>query len=121
MRYGTRLASSICLATILAFCLCAWLYVTTQFVPSAHANQIKNSGSVSSSPSSGPVGATISVSGSGWSEPDGEQVSLGYMIESFYSIVSNAQASSFKNGAFSGSLQLPNGTPPGTYSICATF
>jgi len=67
------------------------------------------------------VGATISVSGSGWSEPDGEQVSLGYMIESFCSIVSNAQASSFKNGAFSGSLQLPNGTPPGTYSICATF
>jgi hypothetical protein len=61
------------------------------------------------------------VSGSGWPEPDGEQVSLGYMIESFCSIVPDAQASPFKNGSFSGWLHLPNGSPPGIYSICATF
>jgi hypothetical protein len=78
-------------------------------------------GSVNSCPASGPVGATISVSSSGWSEPDGEQVSLGYMIASYCSIVSDAQTSTFKSGSFSGWLHLPNGTPLGTYSICATF
>jgi hypothetical protein len=73
------------------------------------------------SPSSGPVGAKISVSGSNWSEPDGEQVLLGYMIATSCSIVTDAQTGTFKSGAFSGWLRLPNGTPLGTYSICASF
>jgi len=67
------------------------------------------------------VGATISISGAGWPESDGEQVSLGYMIASYCSIVPDAQTSTFKNGSFSGWLHLPNGTPLGSYSICATF
>jgi len=91
------------------------------FVTPVYAAQKMLTGSVSSSPTSGPVGATISVSGSGWSEPDGEQVSFGYMIASNCSLVSGAQAGIFKNGSFSGSFRFPNGTPAGTYSICAEF
>ena len=43
------------------------------------------------------------------------------MIAAFCSTVPDSQASTFKSGSFSGSLHLPNGTPLGTYSICATF
>ncbi len=121
MRCGTRFANSICIAAIFAFCLYTLFSFTKLLVPLAHAKQNRITGSVSSSPSSGPVGATISVSGSGWKEPDGEQVSLGYMIESYCSTDSGAQASSFQNGSFSGSFRLPDGTPMGTYLICATF
>ena len=118
MKYGARLASSVCLATILVFCLSVLFYSRTRFVTPVHAEKEFMTGSVSSSPSSGPVGATISVSGSGWDEPDGEQVSLGYLIASN---CTNTQASTFNSGSFSGWLQLPNGTPLGTYQICATF
>ncbi len=121
MKYGARLASSVCLATILVFCLSVLFYSRTRFVTPVHAEKEFITGSVSSSPSSGPVGATISVSGSGWAEPDGEQVSLGYMIASTCTIVPNAQSGTFNSGSFSGWLQLPNGTPLGTYQICATF
>ncbi len=121
MKYGARLVSSVCLATSVVFCFTVMFYSTVHFVTPVHAQRVSTTGSISSSPSSGPVGATISVSGSGWSEPDGEQVSLGYMIATYCTIVSDAQASIFKRGAFSGSLHLPNGTPLGTYSICATF
>src|SRR5215471_17534301 len=121
MKYHARLASSICLVTSVMFCLSVLSYATTRFVTPVHAERESITESISSSPSSGPVGTTISVRGSGWPEPEGEQVSLGYMIESFCSIVPDAQASPFKNGSFSGWLHLPNGSPPGTYSICATF
>jgi hypothetical protein len=121
MKYGARLASSFCLATIMVFCLSDLFYSTTRFVTLVHAEKEHMTGSVSSSPSSGPVEAIISVSGSGWDEPDGEQVSLGYINSSNCAIVTNEQASTFNSGSFSGWLQLPNGTPLGTYSICATF
>ena len=121
MKYGVRLVSSVCLVTSVVFCLSVVFYSTARIVTPVHAQRESITGSVSSSPSSGPVGATISVSGSGWSEPDGEQVTLGYMIASYCTIVSDAQASTFKSGSFSGWLRLPNGTPLGSYSICATF
>jgi len=121
MKYGAKLVSSVCLATSVVFCFSVMFYSTVHFVTPVHAQRVSTTGSISSSPSSGPVGATISVNGSGWSEPDGEQISLGYMIESYCSIVPNEQASTFKSGSFSGSLHLPNGTPLGFYSICATF
>ncbi|HYX48598.1 MAG TPA: hypothetical protein VE843_02560 [Ktedonobacteraceae bacterium] len=121
MKYSTKLANSICIATCVMSCLAVLFYSTTHVVTTAHAEQVSITGSVSSSPTAGPVSALISVSGSGWSEPDGEQVSLGYMIASNCLTVSDAQASTFKNGSFSGSLHLPNGTPLGTYSICANF
>ncbi len=121
MKHGARLASGVCLATSVVFCLSVLFYSTTRFAAPVHAARESITGIVSSSPSSGPVGATISISGSGWPESDGEQVSLGYMIASYCSIVADAQTSTFKNGSFSGWLHLPNGTPPGSYSICATF
>src|SRR5689334_12507536 len=108
MRYGTRLASGICLAIIFVFCLSVVFCLAQQFGTPVYAAQKMLAGSVSSSPSSGPVGAIISVSGSGWSEPDGEQVSFGYMIASNCSLVSGAQAGIFKNGSFSGSFRFPN-------------
>jgi hypothetical protein len=123
MKYGARLASSVCLATILVIGLSVLFYSRTRFVTPVHAEKEFITGSVSSSPSSGPVGATISVSGSGWAEPDDVKVSLGYMDinATNCSIATNAQASTFNSGSFSGWLQLPNGTPLGTYQICATF
>ena len=121
MKYSARLLSSICLTTSVVFCLAALFYSTPHFVTRVHAERALTSGNVSSSPTSGPVGATISVSGSGWPEPDGEQVSLGYMMAAFCSTVPDSQASAFKSGSFSGTLHLPSGTPLGTYSICANF
>ena len=121
MKYSARLMSSICVTASVVFCLAALFYSTTHFVTRVHAERALATGNVSSSPTSGPVGATISVSGSGWPEPDGEQVSLGYMMAAFCSTVPDSQASTFKSGAFSGTLHLPNGTPLGTYSICANF
>jgi len=121
MKHGARLASGVCLATSVVFCLSVLFYSTTRFAAPVHAARESITGIVSSSPSSGPVGATISISGSSWPESDGEQVSLGYMIASYCSIVADAQTSTFKNGSFSGWLHLPNGTPLGSYSICATF
>ena len=122
MKYGAKLVSSVCLAASVVFCFSVLFYATLHYVTPVHAQPVSTTGSISSSPSSGPVRATISVSGSGWSDkPDGEKISLGYMIKSFCSIVPNEQASTFKSGSFSGSLQLPNGTPLGIYSICAIF
>jgi type II secretory pathway pseudopilin PulG len=121
MKYRARLFSSVCVTISATLCLAALFYSTTHVVTRAHAEQASTTESVSSSPSSGPVGATISVSGSGWPEPVGEQVTLGYMIAAFCSTVPNSQASTFKSGSFSGSLHLPNGTPLGTYQICANF
>lgn len=121
MKYGAKLANSVCLATSVVFCFSVLFYSTKHFVTAAHGERASITGSVSSSPVSGPAGAKISVSGSSWSEPDGEQVFLGYMIASSCFIVSNAQTGTFKSGSFSGWLRLPTGTSPGTYSICATF
>jgi hypothetical protein len=121
MKYGARIASSACLATTIVFSLSVLFYSTTRDVTPVHAEKEFITGSVSSSPTSGPVGAMISISGSGWPDPDGEQVSFGYMIGSYCSIVPEAQTGTFNSGSFSGSLQLPNGTPLGTYQICATF
>ena len=115
MKHGTRLASSVCLATSAVLCL------TTLFYSSAHATRVTITGSVVSSPSSGPVGAIIAISGLGLPDPDGEQVSFGYMIASYCSIVPDSQASTLHDGSFSGWLRWPNGTPLDTYTVCATF
>lgn len=115
MKHGTRLASVVCLATSMVLC------ATTLFYSSAHAARETITGSVVSSPSSGPVGATIAISGSGLSDPDGEQVTFGYMIASYCSTVPDSQAGTLHGGSFSGWLRWPSGTPLGTYTICATF
>jgi hypothetical protein len=121
MKHGARLAGSVCLATCMVFCLTVLCYSTARDVSSAQAARKPVTRSVSSSPSSGPSGAIISISGSDWPDPDGEQVNFGYLIASDCSIVPDYQSSTLQNGSFSGWLRWPNGTPLGVYSICATF
>lgn len=121
MKHGTRLASSVCLAASVALCLTISFYSSAHALSPAHPTRETATGSVVSSPSSGPVGAIIAISGSGWPDPDGEQVSFGYMIASYCSIVPDSQASTLHGGSFSGWIRWPNGTPLSTYSVCATF
>ena len=111
MKYRARLISCACVPICVLLCLAALFYSTAHVITQVHAERASTTGSMSSSPTSGSVNATISVSGSGWPEPDGEQVSLGYMIAAFCSTVPDSQASTFKSGSFSGSLRLPGGTP----------
>jgi hypothetical protein len=67
------------------------------------------------------VGAIIAISGSGLPGPDGEQVSFGYMIATYCYIVPDSQTGTLQSGSFSGWFRWPNGTPLGTYMVCATF
>ena len=120
MKHVTRLASA-CLAASLALCLTTVFYSPARALSPAHLTRVTEPESVVSSPSSGPVGAIIAISGSGWSDPDGEQVSFGYMIASYCSIVPDSQAGTFDGGSFSGWLRWPGGTPLGSYTVCATF
>lgn len=121
MKYVAKLACSVCIATCMVFCLILIICSTTTFVASAHAANETASGSIKSSPSSGPVGTIIAVNGSGWPDPNEEQVTLGYMIAANCLAVSDSQVGTFHSGSFSGWLSLPHGTPLGTYSICAMF
>jgi hypothetical protein len=124
MKRGVRLESSFCLAVSVVLCLTTLFYTAVHVSSPAHAIQETVTGSVSSSPSSGPVGATITVSGSGWPEPDGEQVSFGYIIAAYNCGIvsgSGSQAGTFHGGSFNGWFVWPNGIALGTYSICATF
>lgn len=120
MKHGARLAGSICLAASTVVCLAAFFYAAYVVSP-AHAIRGVVTGSIESSPSSGPIGATIAVSGSGWSNEDGEQFSLGYMTGSNCSIVADSQVGTIQNGSFSGWFSWPQGTLLGTYTVCATL
>jgi hypothetical protein len=121
MKHGSRLANSICLATGVILCLAIWFYASTHAISPAHAASKNISGSVVSSPSAGPVGAIIAISGSDLPGPDEEQVSFGYMIETYCYIVPDFQAGTLHSGSFSGWLRWPNGTTLGTYTVCAKF
>ncbi|WP_238321126.1 hypothetical protein [Thermogemmatispora carboxidivorans] len=101
--------------------LVAWLLAMGSSGP-AHAASW-DSGTLSSSPSSGPAGTVITVSGSGWTQlSDGTQVSLGYSQQDCllgYTPASNSQPGTVEGGSFSGWLVLPGSLAPGTYKICA--
>lgn len=113
----------------LAFCfaavgiLCVTIYSHAS-VPQVRASS-SDTGALSSSPSSGPTGTTISVSGSGWSQPDGTPVSFGYSDQASncktVTHVADSLSGSFNAGSFSGWLRWPLGTALGTYTVCATF
>src|SRR5690349_1668279 len=106
---------------VVALCVAALSFLA--FHPAPHASAASLSmmitGTIASSPSSGPVGTTISVSGSGWHEADGTPVSFGYEVGSGCSIVSDSQNGSLSGGSFSGWFRWPPGTPLDTYSVCA--
>ena len=72
------------------------------------------------SPTQGPVGAVISVSGNGVLLTDGTQVSLGYTTNfQTCNLVSGGQSGVVQNSAFSGWFRWPDGTAVGTYGVCA--
>lgn len=121
MKHGARLTSGICLAVSVMLCLAASLYITARFVSPADAKRGRIVGSVESSPSSGPVGAIITVSGAGWSEADGTQVSFGYMIADNCSIVADSQVGTLSGGSFSGWFRWPVGTALAMYTVCAVI
>lgn len=78
-------------------------------------------GSISSSPSAGPVGTVITVSGSGWGGTNGTPVSFGYEGNSGCILVSDSQNGSLNNGSFSGWFRWPSGTSLDTFHVCAMF
>ena len=118
MKHGARLPSRVCLVASVVLCLAAFFYTALVISP-AHAIRAAVTGSIQSSPSSGPVGATITVSGSGWTGEDGTQISFGYMTGSKCSNVANSQVGTIQSGSFSGWFSWPQGTPLGTYTVCA--
>ncbi len=73
-----------------------------------------------SSPSQGPVGAVIAVTGSGVNFPDGTQINFGYM-PTFPNCTgaSDSQPGIVHGGAFSGWFRWPAGTGTGTFQLCA--
>ena len=119
MKHGARFTSSILIASSMMLCLVTPLYAATRSISSTHA--ARDTGSVVSSPSSGPVGAIIAVSGSGWAVPDGVSVSFGYMIASNCSIVWDSQTGTTSGGSFSGWFRWPQGTSLNTFTVCATI
>ena len=116
MKHGARLASSTCLVASMVLCLAAFFY-TAHVISPAHAIRAAVTGSIASSPSSGPVGAIITVSGSGWSSEEGTQISFGCMTGSKCSSRADALVGTIQGGSFSGWFSWPQGTPMGTYTV----
>src|SRR3984893_8496619 len=85
----------------------------------ASASFVVIRGTISSSPSSGPAGTVIAVSGSGWARANGTPVSFGYEVNSSCSLVSDSQSGSLSNGSFSGWFRWPSGTALNTFRVCA--
>lgn len=108
-------------ALLLIGLLAIWLLAMGSAGPALAAS--RDGGTLSSSPSSGPAGTVITVSGSGWTQlSDGSQVALGYSQQDCllgYTPASNSQPGTVEGGSFSGWLVLPGNLAPGTYKICA--
>ena len=110
---------------VVAFCAAALTFLMFHAAPRATASGLSAmiTGTISSSPSTGPVGTTISVSGSGWGGTDGTPVTFGYEVNSggntVCQIVSDAQNGSLNGGSFSGWFRWPTGTALNTFSVCA--
>jgi hypothetical protein len=119
MKHGARFTRVVLIVASIMSCLAVLLFIAIHFILPAHASRATVSASAESSPSSGPVGTTITVSGSGWTEPDGTQVSFGYMTDSSCLTVTDSQTGTLTGGNFSGWFHWPQGTPLGTYTVCA--
>src|SRR6266699_266206 len=119
MKLGARFTRVVLIVASIMSCLAVLLFSALHFILPAHASSAIVKASVTSSPSSGPVGTTITVSGSGCTEPDGTQVSFGYMTNSSFLTVTDSQTGTLTGGNFSGWFHWPQGTPLGTYPVCA--
>ena len=103
---------------IVMLCLAALFFTAFR----SHVFAVSNSGtgSATSGPTSGPVGTTITVNGTGWSEADGKQASFGYMSNSNCSTVADSQTGTLQGGKFNGWFRWSQRTPLGTYTVCVT-
>src|SRR5579862_4559127 len=106
---------------VVTLCVAAMSFLTFYSIPRANATGLSRimTGTISSSPSTGPAGTTIRVSGSGWGGTDGTPVSFGYVVNSACSIVGDSQNGSLNNGSFSGWFRWPSGTALNTFRVCA--
>jgi hypothetical protein len=107
---------------VVTLCFAALSFIAFHSTPRAYAASSSFrmiTGSISSSPSTGPAGTTIAVSGSGWGGADGTPVSFGYEVYSGCQTVSDAQDSSLSSGSFSGWFRWPSGTALNTFRVCA--
>ncbi|MDQ2717594.1 MAG: hypothetical protein M3Z08_22095 [Chloroflexota bacterium] len=123
------LATIRCAHIVLVTGALLWLVAITALSGAlpAHAAPRLSPGTVMSSPTSGPVGTLITVSGSNWQVvPDGTAVTFGYSPNADCSgaaTVAGTQQSTVQGGGFSGGFRWPMGagTPATTYTVCAQF
>jgi hypothetical protein len=110
---------------VVTLCVATLSFLAFHSTPRANATGLSGmiTGTISSSPYSGPAGTTISVSGSGWGGTDGTPVSFGYEVNTGNNIscqiVSDSQNGTLNNGSFSGWFRWPSGTALNTFRVCA--
>lgn len=76
---------------------------------------------ITSSPSQGPAGAVIVVTGSRLTSPDGTQIDLGYSTNFSNCVAATeTQPGIVQNGAFSGWFRWPASTGTGDFEVCAS-
>jgi len=101
--------------------LMAVLFFLAFSPPAFAASHFPVARNVTSSPSQGPVGAVIVVSGSRMTSPDGTQIDLGYSTDfSSCTAAMDTQPGIVQNGAFSGWFRWPASTGTGTFEVCAS-
>jgi len=79
---------------------------------------------LTSSPTQGPVGAVIAVTGSNVNQsyPNGTQVQLGYTTDFFTcNAVADSQPGVIQNHSFSGWFRWPASTGTGSFGVCASI
>lgn len=89
--------------------------------PAFAASLISAKNTFTVSPTQGPVGAVITVNGSGVFFSDGTQVKLGYTVDDrTCNLVSGGQSGVVSGSAFSGWFRWPTSTGTGTFGVCAS-
>ncbi len=115
-RHGWR---CVLLAGLLIFLLTPLFFVSLPPVAAASLVFAKNAFTVS--PTQGPVGAVIVVSGTGLLIADGTRVDLGYTTDDqTCNIVGGGRTGTAQDGAFRGWFRWPASTGTGTFGVCAT-
>ena len=114
-RYAWRL---VCVVGVFLPLLAA-LFFFASSLPVFAASHFPVARNVTSSPSQGPVGAVIAVTGSRMTSPNGTQIDLGYSTDfSNCTAATDTQPGIVQNGAFSGWLRWPAGV--GSGQVCAS-
>lgn len=115
-RYAWRL---VCVVGVFLPLLAALFFFAP--LPPAFAAPRLLARSVTSSPSQGPVGAVIVVTGSRMNSPNGTQIDLGYSTDfSNCNAATDTQPGVVQNGVFSGWFRWPASTGTGTFEVCAS-